>query len=119
MRAQAATMTAARAEGSARLSALAVAQTLYERACAALARIARADTIYGGARALVLARRMERRKGSQVPANEIVSAVYSASNYSCGEWGAYECPECGTAHLGTEAAYRCCSQVEELQLACA
>ena len=56
---------------------------------------------------------------SRVPANEIVSAVYSASNYSCGEWGAYECPECGTAHLGTEAAYRCCSQVEELQLACA
>ena len=93
--------------------------TLYERACAALARIARADTIYGGARALVLARRMERRKSSQVPANEIVSAVYSASNYSCGEWGAYKCPECGTAHLGTEAAYRCCSQVEKLQLACA
>jgi hypothetical protein len=93
--------------------------TNYERACAALARIARADTIYGGARALVLARRMERRKGSQVPANEIVSAVYSASNCSCGEWGAYECPECGTAHLGTEAAYRCCSQVENLQPASA
>ena len=63
-------------------------------------------------RALVLARRMERRKGTQVPANDIVSAVYSASNRSCGEWGAYECPECGQACLGTEAAYRCCSEVD-------
>src|ERR1035441_2435567 len=47
--------------------------TPYERACATLARIARADTIFGGARALVLARRMERRKGTQVPANDIRS----------------------------------------------
>lgn len=84
----------------------------YERACAKLARIARGDTIHGGARALVLAKRLTKLR-STIPAEDIVSSVYAASNYSCGEWGAYECPECGSAHLGTEKAYACCSEVEE------
>jgi len=85
----------------------------YERACAKLARIARHDTIHGGARALVLAERMDARRGAQVPANAIVGGVYATSNYSCGDWGAYECPECGQSHLGNEAAYRCCQEQEE------
>ena len=91
-------------------------RTPYERACAKLAQIARHDTIFGGARALVLAKRMDARKGATVPANGIVSDVYAASNYSCGEWGAYACPECGQSHLGTEAAYRCCQEPEALEI---
>jgi hypothetical protein len=89
----------------------------HDRACAKLARIARGDTIHGGARAMVLAKRLEAmhtaiRDHSGVPAMEIVSDVYSASNYSCGEWGAYECPECGSVHLGTSAALQCCAESE-------
>ncbi len=79
----------------------------HERACCKLANIARHDTIHGGAKALVIAKRLY-GMGSKIPADEIVGDVYSASNYSCGEWGAYECPECGSVHLGTEAAHKCC-----------
>lgn len=82
----------------------------HDRACAKLARIARGDTVHGGARALVLAKRAE-ALGVNFPARDIVSDVYGASNWSCGEWGAYECPECGSAHLGTEAALNCCGVV--------
>jgi len=78
-----------------------------ERACAKLARIARADTVFGGAKALVIADRLD-RMGSRVPAQAVVGDVYAASNYSCGEWGAYACPECGTAYLGPDKAYACC-----------
>ncbi len=87
----------------------------HDRAVAKLARIARVDTIHGGARALVLERRLI-AMGSDVPDTGVVSSVYGASNYSCGEFGAYECPECGTAHLGTERAYACCSQQEEEEM---
>lgn len=83
----------------------------HDRACAKLARIARGDTIHGGARAMVLAKRLE-AMGSKVPADQIVGDVYSASNYSCGEWGSYECPECGSAHLGQSAALACCQEME-------
>lgn len=85
----------------------------HDRACAKLARIARGNTVFGGASALVIAERMERRKGNRIPASAIVSDVYSASNYSCGQWGAYACPECGQAYLGEDAAYLCCSQDNE------
>ncbi len=78
----------------------------HERACARLARIARNDTVFGGARALTIANRCKYKK---IPADVIVSDVYHRSNYSCGEWGAYECPECGQTHLGTEAALNCCN----------
>lgn len=80
-----------------------------ERATVKLARIARRDTIHGGARALVIAKRMNRAK---IDANAIVSDVYHGSNYSLGEHGAYECPECGCVHLGTEAAFNCCANQE-------
>ncbi len=81
----------------------------HDRACARLARIARGDTVHGGARALTIAKRCKYKK---IPAHDIVSDVYGASNYSCGEWGAYECPECREAHLGTEAALNCCAHIE-------
>lgn len=82
-----------------------------DRAIAKLARIARGDTVHGGAKALVLAKRLN-GMNSQVPADEVVGEVYSLSNYTCGRFGAYECPECGSAHLGTEAAYACCAESE-------
>lgn len=83
-----------------------------DRACAKLARIARGDTIHGGARALVLAERAE-RIGVHFPASEVVSEVYSLSNYTCGRFGAYQCPECGRASLGQDAAYACCAHTED------
>ncbi len=79
-----------------------------DRACAKLARIARGDTVYGGVKALVLAKRLN-RMGTKLPVDAIVGDVYAASNYSLGDWGAYECPECGCAHLGRDAALQCCS----------
>jgi hypothetical protein len=82
----------------------------YERACARLARIARNNTVFGGASALLIAKRC---KFKIFPADEIVSDVYRASNYSCGKWGAYECPECGQAHLGEDSALGCCAWDEE------
>lgn len=73
---------------------------------ARLAAIARCDTIHGGARATVIARHC-----SRWDAQSIVADVYSRST---GKWSAeyeaWECPECGTAHLGQEAALRCCAQ---------
>lgn len=80
----------------------------HDRACAKLARIARGDTIWGGAKALVIAKRAE-AMGVQFPALAVVTDVYHASNYSCGPWAAYECPECGTVHLGEESALNCCN----------
>jgi len=80
-----------------------------ERAEAKLARIARANTYFGGASALVIAARMV-RMGSAIDAEGIVGDIYSASNGSLGEHGAYECPECGSVHLGTQRALACCAE---------
>lgn len=77
----------------------------HERACARLANIARHDTVFGGAKALTISHRCRFKR---IPAGEIVTDVYHASNYSCGKWGVYECPECGQAHLGTESVLNCC-----------
>ena len=85
-----------------------------ERAIARMARMARMDTINGGARALVIAKRLE-AMGSRQDYGEVVSWVYRHSNYSCGPYGVYECPECGSAHLGTEAAYACCAMAEDCE----
>ncbi len=79
-----------------------------ERNTARLARIARGNTVFGGASAIGIAERMEKR-GSKVPAMDVVRWVYSHSNYSVGPYGAYACPECGQAWLGEEKAYACCN----------
>ena len=81
-----------------------------DRATAKLALIARNDTIYGGARAMTIAARLN-RLGSNVPADDVVSEVYSLSNYTCGRFGVYECPECGQVYLGAAAAAECCSEI--------
>jgi len=80
-----------------------------ERATAKLARIARGNTYLGGASALVIAKRLE-RMGCKFPALECVSDIYSRSNGSLGEYGAYKCPECGCVHLGQSAALNCCAE---------
>lgn len=80
-----------------------------DRASAKLALIARNDTIYGGAKALLIAKRLNAMR-SNVPADEIVGEVYSLSNYTCGRFAVCECPECGSAHLGAESAAQCCAE---------
>lgn len=80
----------------------------FDRACCKLACQARADTIHGGAKAVCLSKRLK-AIGSNIPGNEIVSEVYSLSNYTLGRFGAHECPECGNAHLGQETALQCCA----------
>ena len=91
-------------------------QRLYdhnERTTAHLAAIARADTIWGGARAMVLARRMD-AMGCKIDADAVVGDVYSRST---GQWShdleAWECPECGQACLGQDKAFECCSKTTE------
>ena len=78
-----------------------------ERASARLARIARGNTYFGGASALVIAKRANKKL---FPAEEIVADVYAGSE---SKWMAYECPECGQAHLGEESAIGCCALMEE------
>src|SRR5262245_980341 len=78
------------------------------RAIAKLARIARCDVQFGGARALVICKRLE-LMGSTVDYDNVVSAAYSSSTGSAREYLAFECPECGCAHLGEENALACCN----------
>jgi rubrerythrin len=76
-----------------------------ERKVAHLAAIARMDTVFGGARALTIA-----RKCTAWNAAEVVADVYSRSTGKHSEqFEAWECPECGTVHLGFEAAADCCA----------
>lgn len=68
-----------------------------------LARIAQCDVINGGARALVLLRRIERlHPGSE--ANDIVTRVY---HHPRGR-ASYACPECGEQFVSPEEANACC-----------
>jgi len=81
----------------------------HDRACARLSYKATMDTLTGRASALVIARRMAAMK-SKVPALEIVSEAYSSSTGRASRvWRAFECPECGQAWLGYNAAALCCS----------
>lgn len=76
-----------------------------DRKVAHLAAIARIDTIYGGAKALRIARHC-----SKWNAMEIVSDVYSRSTGKHSrQWEAWECPECGQVYLGMESAENCCA----------
>ena len=87
-----------------------------DRAIAKLARIARNDTVFGGARALVLADRLE-AMGSQIDAHEIVGNVYAASNWTVtDDYKVCMCPECGQTVLGVEAALNCCAFVDEPEI---
>lgn len=97
-----------------------------ERQMAQLAAIASNDTWIGGASALVLAGKMPctnrdpdtgrfRRSPWTLDARtakDVVSDVYSSSNGTSRRFMAYECPECGSASLGEDSAYRCCQEQE-------
>ena len=83
-----------------------------ERTIAKLARIARCDTVFGGAKALVLLRRLQ-RSPNHGDYSAAVCEVYSRSDGTVCGHGAYECPECGSAHFGTEAALLCCNDGNE------
>lgn len=88
-----------------------------ERAVARLAQKARLDTIDGGASALVLAQRADHMGWHSCgrSALEVVSIVYSASTgRHHTDLEAWECPECGNACLGMDAAMACC-QVREFE----
>jgi len=81
-----------------------------ERAQAKLARIARWDCINGGARALVLAKRMTR---AQFDAYAVVSSAYTAYDGYATDYLAYECPECGCPVIGSDNALGHCSLTDE------
>ena len=86
-----------------------------ERAIAKLAHIANVNTVQGGASALVKA---NRALAMGLPhADEMADAVDATYSASTGKpspaHSAWECRECGSVHLGQEAADECCADVTE------
>lgn len=83
-----------------------------DRIVAKVAARARLDTLYGGAKALVWVKRLP-RLAHRLDLRDVVSDVYSASTgrHHARHEG-WECPECGSVHLGQEAAAQCCAEVE-------
>lgn len=79
-----------------------------QRTLAKLARIARNDCVYGGARAMVLVERLK-RMGSRLDIDNVVSQAYASSTGTAEDYIAYECPECGNTCMGIHAAYACCN----------
>ena len=82
-----------------------------ERAIARIAHRANADTIFGGASALVLANRAESMGlASADDMRDAVSETYSrSSGRPAATYSAWECSECGQIHLGRTAAESCCT----------
>lgn len=84
-----------------------------DRKRAHLAAIARNDCVFGGAKALVIA-----RKCSKWDAQAIVNAVYAESGGATGQrWRsrleAHECRECGQAWVNLDAALNCCEEAPD------
>ena len=78
-----------------------------EMEIAKLAQVARLDTINGGARAFVLAKKMPNLEW-------VVSDVYSRSTGKHSTTlEAWECPECGQSYLGQEKVFACCAEIGE------
>lgn len=80
-----------------------------ERATARFARIARCDAWHGGAIAMVKLRRLK-RSANYRQYDAAVSQAYASSTGTAPDYLAYECPECGSARLGQDAAYACCAE---------
>lgn len=79
-----------------------------DRAIAKLARIARNDCIFGGAKAIVIANRLD-AMNSNIDAQQIVSDVYTkCSGNTPDEYIPSICSECGQTVLGIEAALNHC-----------
>lgn len=81
-----------------------------ERALAKLARIARFDVNFGGAKALVIADRLA-KMGSTLDAHTVVGEAYCSSTGTARDFTAYACPECGSPCFGEDAAFICCSAI--------
>jgi hypothetical protein len=88
-----------------------------ERNTVRLADRATNDTIWGGVSALILAKKADKLGVAfvdGVSARDIVHDVYSRSTGRSSErFSAWECPECGQAHVGQESALQCCSADSE------
>lgn len=83
-----------------------------DRLVARIERIATGNTIFGGASALVIAKRLVRMGGTDL--RHVVSGVYSASTGKAHpEYAAFKCLECGCAHLGQQAALECCQPKDD------
>ena len=84
-----------------------------DRMIARIAARANSDTLWGGARALVIVRRAQ---AMGLPhADEMEAAVgdtYSASlGHVPDDYAVVACPECGQWHLGVDHAAACCADV--------
>lgn len=84
-----------------------------ERSIAHMAARARCDTLFGGALAMVYGKRLE-RMGSKLDLLSVASDVYSRSTGKHSpDYEAWECPECGSVHLGQDNAAKCCQELSE------
>lgn len=79
-----------------------------DRALAKLACIARCDVYFGGCRAVTIARRLD-AMGSQLPVHDVIIQAYHSHDGTARDFLPFACPECGTVHLGQDAAYSCCA----------
>jgi len=77
-----------------------------DRAKAKLARIARCDVYNGGAKASVLAARLDRMGGDNY--EDVVCEAYTAHDGNAKSYLSFECPECGQACAGEYATRECC-----------
>lgn len=72
-----------------------------------MAVVAMNDCWNGGAKAMVLARRLA-NMGSKIDYDAIVGDAYANSRGMARNYLPYECQECGCIHLGIDAANECC-----------
>ena len=79
-----------------------------ERAACKLAKIAAQDVYFGGARALVLLKRMKRSPNYSLYADAVDQCYHCDYAH---DYTAWECPECGSACFGRSAAYECCAEI--------
>ena len=86
-----------------------------DRAIAKIAHIANGNTWHGGVSAMVKA---DRARAMGLPsARDLQSAVADVYSTSSGKTPdhltPFECPECGSVHLGRDAASECCAMSDE------
>jgi len=66
------------------------------------------DVYFGGARALVLLKRMKRSPNYSLYADAVDQCYHCDYAH---DYTAWECPECGSACFGRSAAYECCAEI--------
>jgi hypothetical protein len=85
------------------------------RGIARMAQIATSDTLRGGARALAIVNRLERMGSPNTwEYHDVITTCYHSSTGRVPDSvRAVECPECGCAHLGVDAALACCAESDD------